>query len=203
MYRLQRLAVLAIVAATTVFAACRKKPEPVPVPAAGPGAAPTPTCDKACQDSIAKARQDSMDRATREADRLAADARMRAAAAARAALEAVVYFEYDMSDLSAEARAVLDAKLPVLRANAGMRLRIAGHADERGSDEYNLALGQRRAAAAKRYLTDQGIDGGRVDSVSYGEERPTAEGTSEDALRRNRRAEFEIVAGGDSIVVPR
>jgi peptidoglycan-associated lipoprotein len=203
MYRFQRLVVLAIVAATSLLAACKKKPEVAPAPSAGPGAAPTPTCDKACQDSIARARADSIDRANKERDRMDAEARARATAAARAAIQAVTYFDYDQSDLSADARAVLDAKLPVLRANPGMRLRISGHADERGSDEYNLALGQRRAAAVKRYLTDQGVDGGRLDIVSYGEERPASEGESEEAFRKNRRAEFEIVAGGENLVVPK
>ncbi|MEP7348249.1 MAG: peptidoglycan-associated lipoprotein Pal [Gemmatimonadaceae bacterium] len=203
MFRTQRLVVLAIVVATSFAAACKKKADPAPAPATVPVSAPSPTCDKACQDSIAKARADSIDRANSERERMESEARARASAGARAALEAKVYFEYDQSDLSADARAVLDAKLPVLRANPGMRIRVSGHADERGSDEYNLALGQRRAAAAKRYLTDQGIDGGRVDIVSYGEERPASEGDSEDAFRKNRRAEFEIVAGGDNIVVPK
>ena len=203
MHRTQRLVVLAIVAGTSLVAACKKKTETAPTPNAGPGAAPTPTCDKACQDSIAKARSDSIDRANKERERMEADARARASAAARAAIDAKVYFEYDQSDLSAIARGILDAKLPVLRANPGMRLRISGHADERGSDEYNLALGQRRAAAVKRYLTDQGIDAGRLDIVSYGEERPASEGESEEAFRQNRRAEFDIVAGGDNITVPK
>ena len=67
-------------------------------------------------------------------------------------------------------------KLPILQANAGLRLRISGHADERGSDEYNIALGQRRAVAVKRYLMDQGIDGGRLDDiVSFGEEQPAVQ----------------------------
>ena len=87
-------------------------------------------------------------------------------------------------------------------ANAGMRIRIAGHTDERGSDEYNLALGQRRAAAAKRYLIAQGIDEARIDVVSFGEERPMVEGSDESAWSQNRRDEFEIVVGGDAIRVP-
>ncbi|MBV6522683.1 MAG: hypothetical protein MNPFHGCM_02831 [Gemmatimonadaceae bacterium] len=203
MHRTQRLVVLAIVAGTSLVAACKKKPDVAPAPDAGPGTPPAPTCDRACQDSIARARADSVDRANRERERLEAEARARASASARAAIEAKVFFDYDQSDLSASSRATLDAKLPVLRANPGMRLRIAGHADDRGSDEYNLALGQRRAAAVKRYLTDQGVDAGRLDVISYGEERPAMEGENEEAWRQNRRAEFEIVAGGDNIVVPK
>ncbi|MFN8579863.1 MAG: peptidoglycan-associated lipoprotein Pal [Gemmatimonadaceae bacterium] len=202
MERAQRVVALGIIAASALVAACHKKPETAATPANNPGA-PTPTCDKACQDSIAKARQDSIDRANAARDAAARDAAARALAAARAAIAAKVYFDYDQSDLSDASRATLDAKLPILRANPQMRLRVSGHADERGSDEYNLALGQRRAAAAKRYLTDQGIDASRIDIVSYGEERPAVEGQTEEAYKANRRAEFEITAGGENIVVPK
>jgi peptidoglycan-associated lipoprotein len=90
----------------------------------------------------------------------------------------------------------------VLAANSAVRLRISGHADDRGSDEYNLALGNRRAAAAKRYLENKGIDGSRIEVVSYGEERPLNPGTDESAYAQNRRDEFEITAGGDNLVAP-
>ncbi len=181
-----------------MVAACRKKPEVASTPTPGP--APSPTCDQRCRDSIALAEK-------RRADSLAAaeEARRkaeyeRAIASTRAALAAPVYFEYDSDELSADARATLDAKLPIFRANPGLRIRVAGHTDERGSDEYNLALGQRRAASVKRYLSDQGVDGGRIDLVSFGEERPAVTETSEEAWRMNRRAEFEITAGGDALV---
>ncbi len=83
-----------------------------------------------------------------------------------------------------------------------MRIRISGHADERGSDEYNLALGNRRAAAAKRYLAGRGVTEARMDIVSYGEERPVAAGQNEAAWAQNRRAEFEITAGGADLRAP-
>ena len=83
-----------------------------------------------------------------------------------------------------------------------MKLTISGHADERGSDEYNLALGNRRAAAAKRYLQNKGIDGSRMDVVSYGEERPLNAGHDETAYAQNRRDEFQVTAGGDNLVAP-
>jgi len=95
---------------------------------------------------------------------------------------------------------VLDAKLPILRANPNMRIRIEGNCDDRGSEEYNLALGQRRAAAAKRYLTDFGIDAGRIDIISYGHERPVCTQDSEDCWSQNRRDDFVIVAGSDNII---
>ena len=79
---------------------------------------------------------------------------------------------------------------------------IDGHTDERGSDEYNLALGQRRAATVKRYLIDHGIADARIETISYGEERPVAQGNDESAWSQNRRAEFEITAGGQTLRKP-
>ena len=99
-------------------------------------------------------------------------------------------------------QSTLDRKAAVLAANPNVRLRIAGHADDRGSDEYNLALGNRRAAAAKRYLENKGIDASRIEVVSYGEERPLNPGTDEAAYAQNRRDEFEVTAGGDNLVAP-
>lgn len=199
--RAQRLFVLAILV-LAVASACRKKqPETAPVQVVSN--VPPETCDQRCRDSIATAnerrRQDSIAAAVRAAD----EARNRALAATRATLAEKVFFDYDQSTLSDEARAALDKKLPILRANAGLRLRISGHADERGSDEYNIALGQRRAVAVKRYLMDQGIDGSRLDIVSLGEEQPAVQGMTEDAFAQNRRAEFEITAGGDALVAPK
>jgi peptidoglycan-associated lipoprotein len=120
-----------------------------------------------------------------------------------AAITAPIYFDFDKSDIRTDAAATLDRKIPWLQANPGMRIRIEGNADERGSDEYNLALGQRRAAAAKRYLVERGIDASRFDLVSYGEERPVCTEHDETCWQRNRRDDFVIVTiGADTIVVP-
>lgn len=188
-------------------AACKKKPVETAVTPAG--TVPGETCDAACRaarEAAERARRDSVEaerlRAEREA-REAREARERAIAGLKTTLGQKLYFEYDMAELSAEARGVLDAKLPILLANTGVRIRITGHADERGSDEYNLALGQRRAAAVKKYLTDRGLDESRIDILSLGEERPEVTDGTEEAFRLNRRAEFEIVAGGDNLVPPR
>jgi peptidoglycan-associated lipoprotein len=81
-------------------------------------------------------------------------------------------------------------------------IRIAGHTDERGSDEYNLALGQRRAAAVKAYLVQHGIADARIATVSYGEEHPIAQGSDESAYSQNRRAEFDITSGGNNLRSP-
>jgi peptidoglycan-associated lipoprotein len=96
----------------------------------------------------------------------------------------------------------LDRKAAILNANSGLRIRISGHADNRGSDEYNLALGNRRAAAAKRYLTSKGIADGRIDIVSFGEEKPVAMGEDEGSWSQNRRDEFEVTSGGENLVTP-
>jgi len=122
---------------------------------------------------------------------------------AREALLAPVYFDFDHSELRPDQRAVLDAKLPVMKANPGVRIRIEGNADERGSDEYNLALGMRRAQATRKYLIDNGIDAARIDVASNGEEKPVCQGHDEDCWKQNRRDEFLIVAGGSSLVAPR
>jgi peptidoglycan-associated lipoprotein len=118
------------------------------------------------------------------------------------AIAARVHFEYDKADIRDDDVAALDRKAAILAANPSLRLRLAGNADERGSDEYNLALGNRRGAAAKRYLTSKGVDAGRLEVVSYGEERPANPGHDEGAYAENRRDDFEITAGGDNLVQP-
>ena len=152
-----------------------------------------------------QARLDSIARA--EAARNAAAAAAAAQAAAgpattaplnsseRSVIAHVIYFDLDESALADESRAALEAKAPVLLRHPNLRIRITGHADERGSDEYNLALGLRRAAEAKRYLAALGIAEDRVEIVTLGEERPAVEGSTEEAWALNRRAEFEIISG--------
>lgn len=199
MIRLTRALPLVALVAASVVGACRRTPpaqiEPAP---AGPD---TAAMRRAREDSITRADQARRDEEARRA-REAEDARRRgeaAVAAVRSALTAVVYYEFDSADLTDAARSTLDAKIPAMSANPGVRIRIAGHTDERGSDEYNMALGQRRAAAAKRYLTERGVDGSRVEIVSYGEERPAVQGSDESAWQQNRRAEFEITAGAENL----
>jgi peptidoglycan-associated lipoprotein len=120
----------------------------------------------------------------------------------RTTLTATVHFDFDQSDLRPEDKAILDAKVPILQANTAVTIRVAGHTDERGSDEYNLALGQRRASAVKAYLMQHGVADGRIETISYGEEHPVAQGSDEAAWSQNRRAEFEITAGGQNLRRP-
>ncbi|HEX6135676.1 MAG TPA: peptidoglycan-associated lipoprotein Pal [Longimicrobiales bacterium] len=112
-----------------------------------------------------------------------------------AILEQVVHFDYDEATIRTDAQELLAAKVPVLRANPGIRIRIEGHADERGSVEYNLALGMRRANAVRQYLMDFGVDGSRFETFSYGEDRPVMQGSNESAWSQNRRAAFRITTG--------
>jgi peptidoglycan-associated lipoprotein len=175
----------------------------VPAPAAA-------TTDTAAE----RLKREAADRAARDAamararaDSLAA-AKANAASAAgavdpRSVITATIFFDYDASDIRDDARPLLEAKVPVLAANPGVRLRISGHADDRGSDEYNLALGQRRAAALKRWLGQRGITEDRILLASYGEERPACTTVDETCWVKNRRAEFEIVAGPATLVVPK
>ena len=89
----------------------------------------------------------------------------------------------------------LDAQAQWLQRYPGVAVRIEGNADERGTREYNLALAARRAEAVRTYLINRGIPAGRIDTISYGKERPIAEGSTEDAFARNRNAHTAIVSG--------
>jgi peptidoglycan-associated lipoprotein len=113
----------------------------------------------------------------------------------RGTLEQMVFFDYDSSSIRADSKQTLDSKVPLLRQYTGFTIVIEGHADERGSTEYNLALGTRRAASVMDYLVGFGLDGGRFRTFSYGEERPVAPGSNEAAWSRNRRAEFRVSGG--------
>lgn len=103
-----------------------------------------------------------------------------------------IFFDYDDATLSAAARDILSSNASHLNELAQLRLLIEGHCDERGTVEYNLALGQRRADATKGYLVNLGVDGGRLSTRSLGEERPFASGNDESAWSQNRRAHFVV-----------
>lgn len=194
---------LLVVAVAAVASACpRNTPPPV---------TPSPTVNQDSIDAAERARreaaereaarQDSINRANAAREDSLRRAR-EAGEAVRSALTAPIYFDYDSDAIGEAARSALDQKLAILQSNTGVRLRISGHADERGSDEYNLALGQRRAASAKRYLTQRGIPEARIEIISFGEERPAASGADESAYAQNRRDEFEITSGGDALRSP-
>jgi peptidoglycan-associated lipoprotein len=104
-----------------------------------------------------------------------------------------IYFDFDKADLKPAARTTLEKKARFLQSNSSYSVNIEGHCDERGTNEYNLALGERRADAAKKYLTSLGISADRITTISYGEERPVASGHNEAAWSQNRRDEFKLV----------
>ncbi len=170
-------------------AAChRTKPEAAPTPATSPVAS-TPTAKPTSAPTA-----DDPGRAERER----AERERAALASARAAIAAPVYFGFDQSDLTDDARRVLEAKVAILTRSGALRLRVEGNADDLGSDEYNLALGQRRAATVRRFLADRGVDASHLDIVSFGEERPVCREEDESCRSKNRRAEFEITSGAIS-----
>jgi peptidoglycan-associated lipoprotein len=103
-----------------------------------------------------------------------------------------IHFDYDDSSLREGEKEILNANAQVMMDNMWVEIVIEGHCDERGTVEYNLALGERRALAAKRYMVSYGIDASRISVISYGKERPVAFGSNEDAWAKNRRAHFAV-----------
>jgi len=104
----------------------------------------------------------------------------------------MIRFEFDQFNLSEEAQSVLKENTAWLEQHKTVKVQIEGHCDNRGTQEYNLALGQKRSDTVKRYLADSGIPAGRLSTISYGEERPLDSSEMEDAWDKNRRAEFII-----------
>jgi peptidoglycan-associated lipoprotein len=102
----------------------------------------------------------------------------------------IIYFDYDRAEIKPEYVSVLAAHARFLNGNTGRRVRLEGHADERGSREYNIGLGERRAQAVRRALLLQGVGEAQITTVSYGEERPAVAGNDETAYGRNRRVEI-------------
>ena len=178
--------------------ACRRKVAQAPAPVA------TANDAQRQADSLAalraKQRADSI--AAAEAAQRAAAEQGSASSELAAVLTQKVYFDYDQDVLRDDARAVLDAKVPILLANPAVTVAITGHTDERGTAEYNLALGQRRAAQVKRYLTSKGVADDRLSTQSLGDSQPAVQGTDESAYQQNRRAEFQP-SGGATLVRPR
>ncbi len=189
----------------TSLDACRKKPEPAPTPVQTPTSMDN-GASKRTADSIAAVRD-----AQRKADSIA-NARTAANAAGEAervraelmqTLSQKVYFDYDQDSLRSDARSALDAKAAVLGANPSITLVITGHTDERGTAEYNLALGQKRSAQVKRYLVSKGVGDDRLATRSMGDAQPASDGTDEASYQQNRRAEFEALSVTGPLVRPR
>jgi peptidoglycan-associated lipoprotein len=205
---MRRTLAIALGAAVVVLAAACGGAPPPPPPA------PQPNADSLARvrDSLAReqARQDSIRRAQQEAEQRAAQARADSLAAVSRATDevksmvaAMIHFDFDKSNIRAgEDTQVLDQKFAILQANPGLQIEIVGNCDERGSDEYNLALGNRRALAAKQYLVSRGISADRISTRSMGEENPINPAHNEEAWAQNRRDEFNVTAGGDVLMKP-
>ena len=173
-----------IVPAMMFAVSCAKEPvQTAPAETAQP-AETTPEKDMAAED------QDAAEKARLEQERLAAEEAARQAM--MAFTEEDINFEFDSSALMPEAQDILIRKADYLRANSNVTITIEGHCDERGTEAYNMALGERRAEAAREFLSNLGISISRLSIISYGEERPLDPGKNEAAWAKNRRAHFVI-----------
>ncbi|MDQ3556521.1 MAG: OmpA family protein [Gemmatimonadota bacterium] len=185
MTHLRTAAILILVA--LALAGCRRR-----APVAAPGEDGTTQTGMTASE---RARADSLaaERLRLERERGTMDEE---ATRVRGLLTEMVFFDYDSERLSPETEQKLRTKAEIMRENPGITLRVEGHADARGSTEYNLALAQRRAESVRDFMAGFGISADRISPISYGKERPRLEGESEDAYAQNRRAEF-VVTGGD------
>lgn len=173
---------LAMLGTTLALAACASQPKaeaPVPVataPVTAPRPAPVaPTPTPAQSGALAGSKADFMAKAT---DR--------------------VYFALDQYTLSDQSRTSLQGQAAWLKQYPNVRVQVEGNADERGTREYNIALGQRRADSVKTYLSSLGVSTGRIDTISYGKDRPIDPGHGEDAWSQNRNAHTNVVSDGVS-----
>jgi peptidoglycan-associated lipoprotein len=172
------LVVLAFVGVSMTMMSCAKKQvgvaqptkvEPKPAPAPGPAPAPAPAPSVTDVDNAQKLRAEIQ------------------------AFESThIYFDFDKSEIKPEAKAVLEKKAAWLREHAEYKVRMEGYCDERGTNEYNLALGDRRAKAAMKYLNALGISADRMATISFGEERPVCTEKNESCWSKNRRDEFKL-----------
>jgi peptidoglycan-associated lipoprotein len=199
-------AVLVALTVLGALVACSgtKQVTTTPPPAPEPNQDSVAAVEQAARDSakLAAERQAEAERLAQQRSADSAAQLARATEEARTVLTALIHFEYDESKILPEAAALLDQKVATLWTNSDASIRIGGHCDERGSDEYNLALGNRRATSAKEYLVSRGVAADRIETVSYGEERPIDGRRSKEAWAKNRRGEFEIVSGKLALTHP-
>ena len=196
------LGAIVLAAAAT---ACSKQPPPPPVPTVDSAAirdsiARAEAARRAYEDSVRRAREAAAEAERRRTDSLAAIARETERVSGM--LTTRIHFDFDKSNIRPDDAALLDTKIAILQANPGVSISITGNCDERGSDEYNLALGNRRALAAKEYLVNRGISADRITTASNGEENPVNPGHDEDAWAQNRNDAFVLTAGGQVLKAP-
>lgn len=138
-------------------------------------------------DEARRAAEEAKRKAEAEAARLKAEAEAKDKASVR-----VIYFDYDKANIRNDMVSPSQFDADLMKKYANWRVQLEGHADERGTNEYNLALGDRRAQSVKKYLSDYGIGADRISTISYGEERPAVKGDNEAAWSKNRRVEFNL-----------
>lgn len=173
-----RVKMISLLAALTLVAACASEPEET-ADTSGQGSTQTSSSDSTSSAAVPSVTPGSEEEfITEVGDR--------------------VFYEFDSSELSSSARATLDRQAAWLRQYPSVTVTVEGHCDERGTREYNLALGERRANAAKEYLVSQGVSADRIRTISYGKERPAVEGSNEAAWAQNRRAVTDIASGAAS-----
>ncbi|NLO23151.1 MAG: OmpA family protein [Fibrobacter sp.] len=168
------------------LAACSKKPEPVIEPVVQEEPAPV---EEVAIPEEPQINQDSLD--ALEAARLEA-ARKRLQELMDRLMADDVYFDFDRSELTAEAKDLLNQVGAILTEEPRFTITVEGHTDERGTEDYNMTLGSTRATKVKEFLSAYGISGDRMETISYGEEKPKVEGSSEEAYAKNRRANFRV-----------
>ena len=181
-------------AVALLISACAKDPAPPPAPTG-------PTAEEIAQEraAAAAAAEAAAEAARLKAEQEAAERervrRDRAIAEARSTLRELVNFDYDESAITDQSEQILRRKVPILRNSPTVQIRLEGHADERGSTEYNLALGSSRAESVREFLAGFGISADRLTTTSFGEDRPLVSRSDENAWSRNRRVEFAITGG--------
>ncbi|NIQ92768.1 MAG: peptidoglycan-associated lipoprotein Pal [Desulfuromonadales bacterium] len=171
------IVILVIALALSLGAGCAKKPAPDDTAA---------TPDQQQTQTTTTDQQRSTDRSSMSETEVSESAAEKELSLKR------IHFDFDQYTLSAAAREKLENNAEFMRANPEVEVQIQGHCDERGSDSYNLALGEKRARAALDYLVSLGISSDRLSIISYGEERPLVQQSNEDAWAKNRRAEFVL-----------
>ncbi|HMN46241.1 MAG TPA: peptidoglycan-associated lipoprotein Pal [Povalibacter sp.] len=161
-----------ILMSAAVLSGCPKKPETLPDsgPATSDGATTSGTSGTDVSGSALGAEEQAIQAAQRAGT--------------------IIYFDYDKADIKSEYVPIVTAHAQFLNGNPGRKLRLEGHSDERGSREYNIGLGERRAQSVRRALLLQGVNEAQLTTVSYGEERPAVQGSDESAYSKNRRVEL-------------
>lgn len=182
----KRLSLMAVLALVVLIPACSKSAPPAPAPKPPAPAAPAPA---PAPPEVAAPEAGEWEVADTGAD----ESFLSAAQINARHLLRTIHFDYDSAEIRGDQRATLQANADWLREHPNVRILIEGHCDERGTRDYNLALGDQRAQAASAYLTSLGIGAGRIETISYGEENPVATGEGEQFWSQNRRGEFVAV----------